>query len=183
MCGSIRAGQCRQQINGLLCGLHGLLSVGWAVARPSRGLVEAGAGCDPDGRRRLWGRALSWKAGRTTLRWEPEVWAGEWDWGGGSPSLIPRVSELSPSHRPNPASPSMAPPSRSQVPKGCKGPACALRCFTVSASMGQGPPGSSVHGILQARALGWGALLQGTFPTQGPTVSLVSCTGRRVLYH
>ena len=93
---------------------------------------------------------------------------------GASPSLIPRVSELSPSGRPNPASPSMAPPSRSQVPKGCKGPACALRCFTVSASMEQGPPGSSVHGILQARTPGWGALLQGTFATQGPTLYLLS---------
>ena len=29
------------------------------------------------------------------------------------------------------------------------------------------PPGSSVHGILQARILEWVALLQGIFPTQG----------------
>ena len=43
------------------------------------------------------------------------------------------------------------------------------------------PPGSSVHGILQARILEWVAMpCQGTFPTQGSNLSLyVSCIGRQ----
>ena len=46
------------------------------------------------------------------------------------------------------------------------------------------PPGSSVHGILQARMLEWGchALLQGTFPTQGSNPRLLCLLrGRRTL--
>ena len=49
------------------------------------------------------------------------------------------------------------------------------------------PPGSSVHGILQARRLEWvacHALLQGTFWTQGSNPRLhVSYIVRQVLYH
>ena len=41
-------------------------------------------------------------------------------------------------------------------------------------------PGSSVHGILQARA-GCSSLLQGTFPTQGSNLGLMHC--RQILYH
>ena len=40
---------------------------------------------------------------------------------------------------------------------------CSTLCDRVDCS----PPGSSVHGILQARILEWVALLQGIFPTQG----------------
>ena len=44
-------------------------------------------------------------------------------------------------------------------------------------------PGSSVHGILQARILGLGShsLLQGIFPTQGLNLGLLHC--RWILYH
>ena len=44
-------------------------------------------------------------------------------------------------------------------------------------------PGSSVHGISQARVLEWGShfLLQGIFPTQGSNPSLQHC--RQTLYH
>ena len=44
------------------------------------------------------------------------------------------------------------------------------------------PPGSSVHGVLQARTLEWGAipLLQGIFPTQGSNPGLL-CR-KRILY-
>ena len=52
--------------------------------------------------------------------------------------------------------------------------------------MDPGPPGPSVHGILQARTLEWAAI----FFFRGPSpprdrihVSAVSCTGRRILYH
>ena len=44
------------------------------------------------------------------------------------------------------------------------------------------PPGPSVHGILQARILEWGAiLLQGIFPAQGSNLALLHC--RQTLYH
>ena len=45
------------------------------------------------------------------------------------------------------------------------------------------PPGSSVHGLLQARIHGMGchALLQGIFPTQESNPGLLHC--RQILYH
>ena len=42
-------------------------------------------------------------------------------------------------------------------------------------------PGSSVHGILQARRVGSHCLLQGIFPTQGLNPGLLHC--RQILYH
>ena len=48
---------------------------------------------------------------------------------------------------------------------------CPILCGPVDL----GPPGSSVHGILQARILEWvcHALLQGIFPTQGSNPRLL----------
>ena len=45
------------------------------------------------------------------------------------------------------------------------------------------PPGSSVHGILQARILEWVAIpfSRGSSPTQGLNLSLLHC--RQILYH
>ena len=45
----------------------------------------------------------------------------------------------------------------------------AQLCLTLCDPMNCSPPGSSVHGILQARILEWvaTALQQGIFPTQG----------------
>ena len=56
---------------------------------------------------------------------------------------------------------------------------CPTLCDPVDCS----PPGSSVHGILQARILEWVAmpLLQGIFPTQGSNPGLLHC--RCILYH
>ena len=48
------------------------------------------------------------------------------------------------------------------------------------------PPGSSVHGILQARILGWVAMPSSrgsSQPRDGTWVSYVSCVGRWVLYY
>ena len=47
------------------------------------------------------------------------------------------------------------------------------------------PPGPSVNGILQARALGWGAMpsSRGSSHAGIKAASHVSCIGRRVLYH
>ena len=51
--------------------------------------------------------------------------------------------------------------------------------------MDYSPPGSSVHGILQARIVEWVAMpsSRGIFPHRDHThVSYVSCIGRQVLY-
>ena len=61
-------------------------------------------------------------------------------------------------------------------------------CPTLCDHMDCSPPGSSVHGILQARVLEWAAvplschsLLQGTFPTQESNLGLLNY--RLILYH
>ena len=56
---------------------------------------------------------------------------------------------------------------------------CPTLCDPVDYSL----PGFSVHGILQARVLGWvcHSLLQGIFLTQGSNPGLLHC--RRILYH
>ena len=59
----------------------------------------------------------------------------------------------------------------------------ALLCPTLCDSVDYSPPGSSVHGILQARRLEWVAIsfLQGIFPTQGLNPGLLHC--RWILHH
>ena len=61
----------------------------------------------------------------------------------------------------------------------------AQRCPTLCDPMYCSPPGSSVHGIFQARILEWIAIsFQVIFPTQGSSLCLlISCTGRWILYH
>ena len=58
---------------------------------------------------------------------------------------------------------------------------CPTLCDPMDCSL----PGSSVHGILQARVLSTGVdchfLLQGIFPTQGSNLGLPHC--RQMLYH
>ena len=56
-------------------------------------------------------------------------------------------------------------------------------CPTLCDPMNRSPPGSCVHGILQARItrVGSHSLLQGIFPTQESNPDLLHC--RRVLYH
>ena len=56
-------------------------------------------------------------------------------------------------------------------------------CPTLCDPMDCSPPGSSVHGIFQARVLEWTAisLLQGIFLTQGLNPDLLHC--RQMLYH
>ena len=56
-------------------------------------------------------------------------------------------------------------------------------CLTLCNSMDYSLPGSSVHGVLQARITGVGchSLLQGIFPTQELTPGLLHCGG--MLYH
>ena len=71
------------------------------------------------------------------------------------------------------------------VPK-CRVPACVLSCVGLCDPMGCSVPGSSVHGILQARILEWVAISFSSGPSQprdGTCVSYVSCLGRRILYY
>ena len=55
---------------------------------------------------------------------------------------------------------------------------CVLSCSVMSDSCNPtdcSPPGSSVHGTLQARILEWVGILLGIFPTQGPNMGLPHC--------
>ena len=59
-------------------------------------------------------------------------------------------------------------------------------CLTVCDPMDCSPPGSSVHGVLQARILEWVALPSSrgySQPRDRTHVSYVSCIGRQVFYH
>ena len=59
---------------------------------------------------------------------------------------------------------------------------CLTLCDPVECSL----PGSSVHGILQARVLEWVAMSSArgsSWPRDRTCMSFVSCIGRRVLYH
>ena len=58
-------------------------------------------------------------------------------------------------------------------------------CLTLWNPMNCSPPGSSVHGSLQARTLEWAAMPSSrgsSQPRDGTCVSNVSCSGRRVLH-
>ena len=63
---------------------------------------------------------------------------------------------------------------------------CVQSCLTLCDPVDCSPPGSSVHGILQARILEWVAISFSGGPSpprDWSTVSYVSWTGRRVLHH
>ena len=59
-------------------------------------------------------------------------------------------------------------------------------CLTLHDPMDCSPPGSSVHGILQARILEWVAMpsFRGSSSPRDVThISYISCIGSQVLYH
>ena len=65
---------------------------------------------------------------------------------------------------------------------------CSLTqlCPTLCDSMDYSVPGSSVHGILQARVLEWSAMPSSSWspwPMDQTHISFVSCIGRQVLHH
>ena len=65
---------------------------------------------------------------------------------------------------------------------------CCVRilCLTLCDPMDCSPPGSSVHGILQARVLEWVAMPSSrgsSQPRDQTHVSCISCIGRQILYH
>ena len=62
----------------------------------------------------------------------------------------------------------------------------AQSCPTLCDPMDCSPPGSSVHGILQARILEWITMPSSrgsSWPRDRPMFSYISSTGRQVLYH
>ena len=62
----------------------------------------------------------------------------------------------------------------------------AQSCLTLCNPVGCSPPGSFVHGILQARKLEWAAISSssGSYWPRGRTcVSCISCIGKRILYY
>ena len=59
----------------------------------------------------------------------------------------------------------------------------AQSCQTVCDPMDYSPPGSSVHGILQARILEWVAISSSRGSSQPRDQTCISCIGRQILYH
>ena len=55
--------------------------------------------------------------------------------------------------------------------------------LTFCIPMDYSSPGSSVHGILQARILEWTAISSSSGSSQPGDRTRVSCIGRRILYH
>ena len=58
-------------------------------------------------------------------------------------------------------------------------------CLTLCDPVGYSTPGSSVHGIFQARILEWVAMLSSrgsSQPRDWNNTSCISCTGRQILY-
>ena len=56
-------------------------------------------------------------------------------------------------------------------------------CPTLCDLMDCSPPGSSVHGIFQARMLEWVAIFFSRGSSQPRDETHVSCVGRQILYH
>ena len=59
----------------------------------------------------------------------------------------------------------------------------AQSCPTLCNPMDCSPPGSSVHGIVQARILEWVAISSSRRSPQLSDWTHISCIGRRILYH
>ena len=72
------------------------------------------------------------------------------------------------------------------TPKHTRACMSAQLCLTLRALMDCSPPGSSIHGILQARIPEWVAVSfsrGSSQPRDRTRVSCVSCIGRQILYH
>ena len=63
---------------------------------------------------------------------------------------------------------------------------CAQSCLTVCGPMGCSPPGSSSHGVFQARLLEWAVIYSfrgSSWLRDGNCVSCIFYIGKRTLYH
>ena len=58
----------------------------------------------------------------------------------------------------------------------------AQSCPTLRGSMGCNPPGSSVHGVLQARILEWVAISSSRGFSRSRDRTYLACIGRQILY-
>ena len=90
---------------------------------------------------------------------------------------------------PGPMTPSLTilfPRSTSQPSSFSSVAVCAQSRPTLCDHMDRSPPGSSVHGIFQARILQWVAMSYSKVssqPRDQSCISYVSCIGRQILYH
>ena len=81
-----------------------------------------------------------------------------------------------------------APWSKVWLPWGCQVVLCSAAQLypTLCNPMDRNPPGSSVHGVFQARMLEWVAISssRGASPPRDQArISCVACIGRQILYH
>ena len=60
---------------------------------------------------------------------------------------------------------------------------CVQLCLILGKLVDCGPPGSSVHGISQARILEWVAISSSKESSQSRDQAWVSCIGRQIFYH
>ena len=56
-------------------------------------------------------------------------------------------------------------------------------CLALCDPTNRSPPGSSIHGILQARVLEWVAISFSRGSSQPRDQTRISCVGRQILYH
>ena len=61
--------------------------------------------------------------------------------------------------------------------------ACVISCPTLCDPMDYSLPGSSIHGIFQARILEWVATSSSRGSSRPRDQTCVSCIGRQILYH
>ena len=82
---------------------------------------------------------------------------------------------------PKTVSPRTAKLGKIYVKSGCCSVAqsCPALCDPIDSS----PPGSSAHGIFQARILEWIAMPSSRGPSCAGVWTCISCIGRRILYH
>ena len=98
---------------------------------------------------------------------------------------IPPLGLLSKGSETNMSNKSVLPHSQQHYSEGMHAKSLKL-CPSLCDPMECGPPGSSVHEILQAKILEWVAMpsFRGSaWPRNGTTISYLSCTGSRALYH
>ena len=75
------------------------------------------------------------------------------------------------------------PPVYSIFVTGAWSAVCVQSCPTPCNPMGCNPPGSSVHGIFQARILKWVAMSISRGSSQPRAQTPIFCIGRQILYH
>ena len=117
-----------------------------------------------------------WDSPARTLEWVAISFPNAWKWKVKVKSLSRVWLLATPWTAAHQAPPSMG-FSRQECWSGV--PLCPTLCDPMNCSL----PGSSVHGILQARILKWIAISFSRVPSGPRDQTFVSCTGRWILYH